>query len=385
MEVRNSVLSEQEQPGGLYPEAEPEPQWGLCSVSEIYQYAWFFFMQYGLIPWWMQQETPDSLEENIIAAVQRQPPLCRAKWLQARAGNRLCIPRWVLQCSSSLQQAVLHAVLGETAGNAAAAAESSLRQRFSPLPVAQHSLRCLYWDALFSTMMAGEKPLCLKEKIREKWTGWMKTAISISGSKILDNIAFPDNLDAQAMPVAGESAGNPAAPDLGLDEPLLVKQAGLVMLHAQLARLLTDMQWLRPGGAGILPELHSRAVHLLAFMADGEEQAPEYNMALHKLLCGIPLNEPVEKNVWLTEQEKQAAVAGVDALAAAYGLGRQGFRNLLLRRNGKLRFAGGEWVLTVLPQTGAEEQLSGPALPDATPQPLQLPWMQHLVTVQWTT
>lgn len=381
MEVGNSALSQQEQHNGLYPEPEQEPQWGLCSVNEIYQYAWFFFMQHGLIPWWMQQETPASLEENIIAAVQQQPALYRARWSQAWAGNRLCIPRWVLQCSPALRQTVLSAVFGEAAGEAAVAGKSSLLRRFASLPVAPYRLRCLYWDALFSTLMAGERTT-LKDKIREKWNGWMQTAISIAGSNLLDEITFPDMLHRLAAPVIHKSTVDTVtAPDLGLDEPLLAKQAGLVVLHAQLARLLKEMQWLLPGDTGILPERYSSAVHLLAFTAGEEEAVPEYNMALHKLLCGIPLNEPVEKDVQLTEQEKQAALALIDEQAAARHLSRQSFRSTVLQRSGKLQFNGVEWVLTVAAATAAPRL----AVKETAYQPLQLPWMQHPVSVQWTT
>ncbi|WP_343703380.1 contractile injection system tape measure protein [Chitinophaga sp.] len=381
MEVGNSALSQQEQHNSLYPGPEQEPQWGLCSVNEIYQYAWFFFMQHGLIPWWMQQETPASLEENIIAAVQQQPALYRTRWFQAWAGNRLCIPRWVLQCSPTLRQTALCAVFGAAAGEAAAAGESSLLQRFASWPVVPYRLRCLYWDALFTTLMATERTN-LKDKIREKWNKWMQTAISIAGSSLLDEITFPDVLHGLVAPAIHTSTVDAVtAPDLGLDEPLLAKQAGLVLLHAQLARLLKEVQWLLPGGTGILPERYSSAVHLLAFMAGEEEAVPEYNMALHKLLCGIPLHEPVEKDVQLTEQEKQAALALVDELAAACHLNRQSFRSTVLQRNGKLQFNGVEWMLTVAAETVAPCL----AVKETAGQPLQLPWMQHPVSVQWTT
>ncbi|RPE09828.1 hypothetical protein EGT74_22965 [Chitinophaga lutea] len=345
-------------------------------MDEIYQYAWFFFMQYGLIPWWMQQETPATLEENIIGAVQRHEALCRHKWAKAWAANRLNIQRWVQQCSSATQQAVLRAVFGDAAGKAAIAAEGGLLQRFSEqAATAQNHLRCIYWDALFGALMAGGGPLRLKDRIREKWRNWMQADITISSSKLLDGISFPEVLQGFPAPVPRKIITPPASsPNLDIDEPLQVKQAGLVLLQHQLPSLFGRLNWLEPAAA-LQRDFHARALHLLEFMAGGAEQTPEYNMALHKLLCGLPLDAPVEKDVQLTAAEKQCALTSLDEAAALYGMHRDGLRSGWLQREGRLQYSHDAWRLQINRQTAGNPPGSDP---------VRLPWMRQLLTVQWT-
>lgn len=389
MEAWNSAPTQYGQNNGLPFEAEQEPQWGLCPVSEIYWYAWFFFMQYGLIPWWMQQETPATLEENIITSVQREEGLFRRKWLQAWAGNRLNIQRWVLQCSAAMQATVLRAVFGEDVGKAAGSGEEELLKQLAgeraASPAVRNRLRFMYWDALFTSLTAGQEASPLKETIRGKWYGWMQADISISASKKLDEISFPETLQgAVVVPRRGEAIPA-AAPDLGLDEPLRVKRSGLVLLHAMLEPLFTKMEWLHPSHASLLPDFYSRAVHLLEFMAGGPPCTPEYDMALHKLLCGIPLDAPVEKDVEPAGAEKQAAHTLLDAVAQQYfpkgRAGRESLRNAFLQREGRLHFENGQWQLRVACQTTGALQL----YPPVETTHVQLPWMQQLLTVQWTT
>ncbi len=377
MEVWNGASPQQEQENGLYPEAEQEQQWGLCSVDEIYQYAWFFFMQYGLIPWWMQQETPATLEENIIAAVQRHEALCRHKWAKAWAANRLNIQRWVQQCSSATQQAVLRAVFGDAAGKVAMAGEGGLLQRFAgQATAAQNRLRCIYWDALFGALMAGGGPLQLKDRIREKWRSWMQADISISSGKLLDDIAFPEVLQGFPAPVPRKITVQPvASPNLDLDEPLLVKQAGLVLLQHQLPALFARLNWLEPGAGTVIPDIQARAPHLLEFMAGGDEQTPEYNMALHKLLCGLPLDAAVESNIGLTPAEKQCALDALGEAAAMHGMQRDELRSGWLQQEGRLQYSHDAWRLKIRRQTPGN-----PPGADA----VKLPWMQQWLTVQWT-
>ena len=308
-----------------------DQQWGLCSVHEIYLYAWFFFMQHGLIPWWVQEEGA-ALEENVMAAVRQHAPLCRRKWAQAWAGGRLNVVRWIQQCSATLRRSVLHAVFGEAAGNAAMGGEQRLLQPLSA-QAAPGQLQCVYWDALFTSLMAGGGP-----------------------------------------PRHGMVAFAAAQADPGLDEPLRVKQAGLVLLQAHLEQLFAGLGWLQPSAASLLPGFRARALHLLAFMAGADPQTPEYNLALHKILCGVPLDAPVEKEVQLTEEERQAALLALAAAARQWEVtGTDGCR-AWLQMEGKLQCSFGEWCLLV--------NTSPPVFRETAA--VRLPWMLQPLAVQWT-
>ena len=96
---------------------------------------------------------------------------------------------------------------------------------------------------------------------------------------------------------------------------ILVDNAGLVLLHPFLPRFFEGLgvadgdELLDPG----------RALCLLHHLATGELTAPEHQLTLAKVLCGVPLDEPVEADVGLTEAETAEAIALLEAAIGHWG------------------------------------------------------------------
>jgi hypothetical protein len=167
---------------------------------------------------------------------------------------------------------------------------------------------------------------------------------------------------------------------IDLAEGVYVGSAGVVLLHPFLPQLFGALG-IAAEGTLVQPE---RALCLLHFLATGQRRAPEYELLLPKLLCGLPLEEPVDTRIALTTAEEEEAVALLEAVIRHWdALGEasvDGLRGTFLVRPGKLsQRADGDRLLQV-------EARSFDILLDRLPWGLgtiQLPWMKRILWVEW--
>ncbi|CAL1517157.1 contractile injection system tape measure protein [Chitinophaga sp. MM2321] len=165
---------------------------------------------------------------------------------------------------------------------------------------------------------------------------------------------------------------------------IYINNAGMVLLHPFLSTCFTALGLLHKN-VFVDDKARTRAIHLLQYMATGEETPPEYILALNKIICGVPLDEPVEKELRLTVNEKEEA----DNLLASViqhwrilkNTSADGLRNNFLQRQGKLsRREDGGWLIQV-------EQRTIDILLSHLPWGLsmiKLPWLNELIYVEWS-
>ena len=126
-----------------------------------------------------------------------------------------------------------------------------------------------------------------------------------------------------------------------------------------------------------------RAVLLLQYVATGAASAPEHELALNKVLCGLPFSTPVPQAIDITEKERQTTVqmlngvqqnweklknSSIDAL-------REGF----LIRDGYLRETEQTWELKVEKKT-LDILMQSMPWSVAT---IKLSWMKKRMQVEW--
>ncbi|MEA3042709.1 MAG: hypothetical protein QOH47_547 [Sphingomonadales bacterium] len=168
---------------------------------------------------------------------------------------------------------------------------------------------------------------------------------------------------------------------------ILVANAGLVLLSAYLPRLFQRLDFLAPDPSGRMEwrslALRERAVHLLQWLADARCDAPEPQLALNKLLCGMHPSEPVAPAIDPTEAELAECRALLAAVIANWPvLGStsiEALRETFLQREGSLKRAENGWSLEV-------ERKVLDILIDQLPwgfATILHPWMRELVTVDW--
>lgn len=167
-----------------------------------------------------------------------------------------------------------------------------------------------------------------------------------------------------------------------LEETLFVANAGVVLIAPYLQRLferldlVVDKQFVDEPAA-------ERAVALIQYAVTAQAEAAEPLVVLNKLLCGLPLEAPVQREVELVAHEREA----VDSLLlAAIGhwnaLGRTslaGLRQTFLQREGRLEHKADAWHLEVQPQTFD-------VLIDRLPwgfSTVRFPWMAEVLHVHW--
>lgn len=161
-----------------------------------------------------------------------------------------------------------------------------------------------------------------------------------------------------------------------------VDHAGLVLLNPFFQHCFDGLGWLA-GGDFVDEARREDAVLLLAYIATGEWEHPEGTLSLEKLLCGMPLDQPIRLEVALpdtvlaeAENLIQSAVHYWDKLGK---VSTESFRYTFLNREGVLRPSASGWVLKVN-RTGVDILMEfmpwGYGI-------VRLPWMQTILSVDW--
>jgi hypothetical protein len=170
-----------------------------------------------------------------------------------------------------------------------------------------------------------------------------------------------------------------------LVEPeVYIENAGLILLHPFLFELTEELNCLE-NDVFRSKMTQFRAIHSFQYLCTGAVNEPEYALVLNKLLCGMPLHQPIERELPLSTD----AMEGIDKLLEAViesqpALGQmtvQQFRACFLQRRGKLTrsFDGNDWLLYV--EKKEAETLNAYFDWDYTV--IKLPWMSENLYVIW--
>ncbi len=208
--------------------------------------------------------------------------------------------------------------------------------------------------------------------------------ILVHGQAIGGNEASDPPLAKSPLDAGEELPPPPLFPrqDLPVGTEIAVYQAGLVLLHPFLPTYLAAVGLTR-ARAFVDEAAQAQALSLLAYLATGQTDAPEYDLVLPKLLCGWPLAQPVP--LWETLPAKALAEGdhllqtALDHWGALGRVGPDSLREGFLQRPGKLRRHDHGWQLHVEPQTLD-------VLLDRLPWGLStvyFPWMEGVLTVYW--
>ena len=163
-----------------------------------------------------------------------------------------------------------------------------------------------------------------------------------------------------------------------------IDMAGVVLLHPFYVSFFKNRDLLAPGSQRFRDDWAcQKAVHLLYYLARGEENPAEHQLTLAKLLCGIPLGQPVDHVSALPDADKNEADALLESAVEHWGaLGNTspaGLREGFLLRVGKLTQAPTGWRLEV-------ERKTIDILLDQLPWGLgvvKTPWMKDMLFVEW--
>lgn len=175
----------------------------------------------------------------------------------------------------------------------------------------------------------------------------------------------------EAFPAAGAAA-----------EGLGVSNAGLVILWPYL-KILFDQLNLLDRNTFADDAAAMRAIHLLQYLAVGEEGSPEFLLPLNKLLCDWDLEKPVSKDVDLSDFERSECEQLLETVIGHWKALKktsvEGLRNSFLMRKGILTNQENNWLLRV-------ESRGYDLLLDRLPwgiSMIKLSWMKKPLLVEW--
>jgi len=192
---------------------------------------------------------------------------------------------------------------------------------------------------------------------------------------------LPVTEDKHQQSASAEDYTTPAPPADGT--VYYINNAGLILLHPYLSFCFDALE-LREGKEFKNEAAAHKAVQLLGYLAYGEEDIPEYDLVLPKILCGIQPATPVKRFIPLTAAEKTEADELLAAVISHWNaLGNtspDGLRGNFLMREGKLEWKEEEWQLYVT-QTAYDMLLN--RLPWGF-SVVGLSWMPWLIKTVWT-
>gem|GEM_PF-4931757 len=166
-------------------------------------------------------------------------------------------------------------------------------------------------------------------------------------------------------------------------EGIFVPLAGIVLTHPFLPAFFERLGLLNGEGQFHDEATQERAIHLLYYLATGLQHPAEEELALLKILCGIDLETPVERELDLTEIEKTETLNLLSALISRWealeGSTPDDLRGSFFTRDGKLR--RGELGLYLTVETKTWDILMA-KLPWGL-SPLMHTWMREMLWVDW--
>lgn len=388
-----------------------------------------FFLETGTLPWYAKGLTLKELEETLNAQPIEDPTLFSRWLLPLLQRDERAVQRLVQQFSAVFSEKILAAVLGLDEAWVSRAVQIRQQQmgrvlnRSERAVLYQILLRCggpalqqlPPEPAVLARFFEEEMPQPVVRKRAQEPAPSGKNTVR---NPRPDEAEFTSSASANDSEPAGGAVPRPARREAQPDEQIVskrppsfpevpqaaskktaaaiaegmaVESAGLVLfapyLSAFFAHLGLQLAPLSLEGDLFLDASspHARAVHLLHYLATGEEQPEEQRLVFPKILCGIPLEMPVPQDLTLSETEKAEAENLLEAVVrnwpALKNTSTEGLRNGFVRRNGLLRWQEDRqaWVLQV-------ERLAHDILLDRLPWTIsvvRLPWMTGMIQVEW--
>jgi len=163
-------------------------------------------------------------------------------------------------------------------------------------------------------------------------------------------------------------------------EGVIAENAGLVLLNPFLKQFFSVLNLLEEDGSLNDP---IQAAHLLHFLATGEENDFEFTLIFEAFLCELPLDEPLPRDVTLSEKQKEAChellMAVLNHWTALKSQSIPLLRKEFLQRKGKLML--NETTPRIVVERGAIDILMD-KLPWSISM-LKLPWRNEFIYVEW--
>ncbi len=167
-------------------------------------------------------------------------------------------------------------------------------------------------------------------------------------------------------------------------EGIYIDNAGLLLLHPFLPNLFENVG-LTKEHQFINSHTCQQAIYLLQYLVNGErsEVCPEYELVLNKIICGWPVNDPLDAILQPSTLMFDEADVMLQSVMRHWDSVRklevEGLRSLLINRLGRLTTNGTGWQIRV--ETQAQD-LFLESMPWGVGI-ISFPWLDKLISVNW--
>lgn len=359
-----------------------------------------YFLETGRLPWWASASS-DLLDNTLQQAIIVHP-----EWLSKRLKIYNSHENYRKRVITSFQDHTLLLIsknyLKPSQSGLTKQLLESLLQELAKIAPKLHlsftQLRYLFWEmalvglqeSLPSTTFGA---LFLQNFVLEVAH---RSSIKISASEVtqvlkqaLNNSKFDSfwqevstSSSVTKTPNIDHSSSPPLQKQFSTSDEIYIDNAGLVLIWVFFNNFFKNLDWLEEKTFKT-PALQHRATWMLQYLVEGQTNFPEYSLPLNKLLCGLPLQQPLEPLEELTEEEQAAGDALMEAvLGYAKGLGSvslEGFQQSFLHREGVLTPHNNGYLLQVEKETF--DILLNRL--EWTYQVIRLPWIDKAIFVEW--
>ena len=225
-----------------------------------------------------------------------------------------------------------------------------------------------------------EEHLNLEDR-RNKYTGSMEENKSTEDNEELK--AFVERLDVYEKDMMVQKERLLEETDLPNGKSYYVDDAGLVLLHPFLLHLFNRLGFLDEDQEFKSLDVQERAVCLLRFMAGYRPPYRDYQLALEKVICDLPLAFPVSIDTELKKEDLEEARQVLEAVCQYWkplnGTSPEVLQQSFIRRAGNLAYEDGAWIVRIEGQTLD-------ILLDDLPWEISLllfPWKDDMIMVEW--
>lgn len=369
-----------------------------------------YFLKNGTTPWWSNSLNINDLKLNISQELESKDSVLRLK--KSLSENSGTVKRLVFQLDNKMLEFIFGKLISEKT--------DTLPLRKSIVLIlskwwTRREIRNQTWISIFNIIVKKEANLKnFNLEILNQVIRFFSKKNKIAAGRKIDELYLIQQLDGvlkknkivleedlatffkiknntftknkNTKPTSSQHPSKPTSANLITSkekEGWYINNAGLVILHPFFQYLFEDFKITKDLKFVNLNQQH-QATLLLQYLINGNSEAIESDLILNKILCNIPIEEPID-NQLIFEKEKlieseALLTATIKHWSALKNTSPDGLRNTFLKREGKItKREDGDWLLQI--QSNAVDILLA-KLPWGIGI-IKLPWMDNKLIVDW--
>jgi Contractile injection system tape measure protein len=335
-------------------------------VSQNINETFFFFLEYGYLPWNSRIESIDEIEKLIQI---NQKFIFTLKELIKKSIHS--VERLIYQFSPEFTKSILNPYVGNNM--------EDLKEIYSLLNKidSAHIDERIIIKNVFKAFSETTNP-----NISSKFFALFLDSVDEKEKQALLKVVVDAGIEYKKGNSGVEENEIETAENRD-NKAIYISNAGLAILHPFLPEFLRRLG-LTANNQWINEEAQNKGALILEFLVNGTEDFPEFNLPLNKILCGIVIDAVVKEDSPINDEIKRESEELLKEVIKHWvvlkSTGINVFRESFLQRTGKLTKADKGWLLQV-EQKGIDILLG--KLPWGIGM-IKLPWMKEILFVEWT-